>query len=151
MNATQPPIATAVKPAKAAKPTLVLFKNAADVVDLLATVNGRAVKHAYTTYAQIAAIATEAEVKLDSLKLPLSLRTGAEWVQTSGAEVSSSYKNVRQGTRVTLTRRTGGWTLKANPANVYTKGGGKGKLSLTQDQLDAAAERLLAGINVLAA
>ena len=157
MNAVATPIATSVKaskPAKSAKPVkpvMVAGKNAAAVVDLLSFVNGGAVKHAYTTYAQIHALASEAEYELDCLKLPLSLRSGAVWTQTSGKAVSKSYGNLRDGTRVKLTRRSTGWILEATAATVFISGGGKGKLSLTKAQLDAAIERIMARISVLPA
>ena len=116
----------------------------------LHAVNGSAEKHTYTSLNEIEAVAAMAEEKLASLKLPLSLRVGSVWVDTSGSSVANSYNNTRIGTKITMMRKSSGWALTAiDAATLYKEGGGGGKLLLTQTQYDEAAKRLLAGIAIM--
>lgn len=116
----------------------------------MSTVNGKAIKHAYTTCAEVEHVASGAEQKLANLKLPLTLRAGAVWIETSGLPVANSYDNRRTGTKITLMRKSTGWVMvNAERVTLYKEGGGAGKLVLTRHQYDEAAKRLLAGIEVL--
>lgn len=97
--------ALTIKPAIAAKPIIIDIKNKPAIVAMLAETNGRATKHAFTTLTEIAQVAARGDAKLDTLKLPHSLCTGAVWIETSSEEVANSYCSTRQGTEVKLVRR----------------------------------------------
>lgn len=108
----------------------------------LHAVNGKSRTHTYTELTEIVRLAERAEDALAKVGLPLKLRTGAAWTETSGDEVANAYKNNRAGTAVRLERRSTGWVLaSAAKVTLYKEGGGMGRLSLTQTQADEATRR----------
>lgn len=105
----------------------------------LLAVNGRSKAHAYTSYDEIAALAAAAEKTLDELLLKRDF-PGAVWRETSGSAVANCYRGVRNGTTITIERRSSAWYLvDAHQAPLFKRGGGKGRLTLTVEQ-DVAAK-----------
>jgi hypothetical protein len=108
----------------------------------LATTNGKAHKHAFTTYQQIADLAEYGEQRLTRMGLPKSARHGAVVIGTSGDQVPLAYKHPRQGTRVRLVRRSSGWYLVASEkVLLWPKDHFKCDLHLTVDQDVEAVRR----------
>jgi hypothetical protein len=88
----------------------------------LAEVNGTADKHAFTTYQQIADLADLGDQRLTQMGLPTRAYPGATVICTSGEQVANSYRRPRNGTRVRLGRRSGGWYLVAAERVRYGRG-----------------------------
>jgi len=125
-------------------------KNAAAIESALKAVNGKSEAHAFTTFNEILFMSEEAEDAIDRLKLPKANRAGAAWRETSGTSVPNSYKGKRNGTRVTIERRSGGWYLtEITQVELYQQGGGAGRLRVTQAQADDAVARFKAGFSVM--
>lgn len=111
-------------------------------------VNGRSTSHAYTKYDEIAAIATEAEKTLGELLYKKDY-AGAVWRETSGSAVPNSYRGIRNGTAVTLERRSSDWYLvNVQQVPLFNHGGGRGRLTLTAAQDAAAIAKLKARYSV---
>jgi hypothetical protein len=125
------------------KPIKITEKNSAAIVAILASVNGKAELHAWTTFDDIDYLARVAEVRLLDLVGSQKAAAGAEFRATSGAKVANSYKYSRSGTAVTLERRSTGWFLVyAAEQTLYPNTGGERKLTLTAAQ-DAKAIEVL--------
>jgi len=108
----------------------------------LREVNGRSEAHAYTSYAEVAALAESAEKEMEELLYRKDWK-GARWEETSGAKVANSYKGTRNGTKVTLDRGSKDWFLVAAvQVSVFNSGGGSGHLYLTPKQDEATKKRL---------
>jgi hypothetical protein len=112
--------------------------NAKAIEAALAAVNGRATQHVFKRMSEIEWLAASAERKLDALKVPKFMRAGAEWVETSGAEVSSAYakkNSTRKATTVQIARKSSAWYVtRILAGEVYKEGGGPGRLILTKEQ-----------------
>ena len=119
-------------------------KNAAAIEAALASVNGRANAHAYTTCGEIKAIAIKTEARVVEWVGAKKRTVGARVVSCSGTAVPSSYSGFRRAaTSVTLECRTTGWFLTAVVrVDVTQAGGGADRLFLTRDQADCATARL---------
>lgn len=108
----------------------------------LAKINGTALQHTFNRYAEVAAVADQAEAMLDGLSLKKSSRRGAAIKAVSGASVPLSYSWARQGTRIVLERRATAWYLiDLAPAKLYQRGG-RQELRLTLDQDAEAVTKL---------
>ena len=118
-------------------------KNSAKIEEALKDVNKKSTQHTYTSYEEIAKIAEAAEKKVLSLLLKKDA-AGAMYKETSGAKVALSYKQSRNATEVTMVRKTSGWYLTSiRSTSVGVSGGGRGVLTLTQAQADAAVKNLM--------
>lgn len=117
--------------------------NAAAIETALATVNGKATAHAYTTAQEIIDLAERAESQLEGLGIIKSARSGAVLISGSGSAVPNSYKYSRTGTRIELQRKSSDWYLIGATQLTIFKSGGKTNLILTkaQDELAIAALR----------
>ena len=116
----------------------IIEKNAEAIESALHEVNGGKHTHTYTTYSEIADIATRAEMKLSNFIKGSKNRAGAAVVSTSGDAVSNSYGHSRTATVVTLERRGAGWYMVDALARGISQDGGGESLALTQEQ-DAEA------------
>lgn len=124
------------------KPLKIIEKNAAAIEAALLAVNGRAHDHAYTTFAEVAACAAAVELRLGILDLPVAMRAGARFTETSGASVPNAYKYPRTATSIRCERRTSGWYLvSASSVTIYQRGGGPAHLSITAAQAAEVARR----------
>lgn len=120
----------------------ILQKNAKDIEDALREVNGKAHKHAYTTYREIEKCMLTAQAELNLLLYPKD-HIGARWVKTSGNHVARASRNMQEATTITLERRSTGWFLvELCAVQIGVSGGGYGQIYLTPDQERAAYERL---------
>ncbi len=118
-------------------------KNAAAIVAILASVNGKALSHTFNTFGDIDYLARVAEVRVTDLVGSQKAAVGAEFRATSGSKVANAYKYSRSGTAVTLERRSTGWFLvHAAEQTLYPNTGGDRRLILTQAQ-DAKAVEVL--------
>lgn len=116
--------------------------NAHAIEAALEKINGTALQHTFNRYAEVAAVANQAEAMLDDLSLKKSSRRGAAIEAVSGASVPLSYSWARQGTRVVLERRANAWYLiDLARAKLYQRGG-RQELRLTQDQDAEAVTKL---------
>jgi hypothetical protein len=118
--------------------------NAKAIEAVLATVNGRATAHTFTTFGDIRCLAATAESKLNALSIPKAMRKGATWSETSGAAVTNAYakkSSTRAANWVRLERRSADWFLtNVGKTEIYKEGGGPGRLTLTKDQAAKAVE-----------
>ena len=131
------------------KPIRICEENRAAIEALLKEVNGKATTHTYTEYGEILYLADRAENAVASLLLKKDF-VGAQWFEISGAHVANAYKYARQGTAVTLVRKSGGWHLiEARAAKLFVSGGGKGRLYLTEAQSEAAQKELAKRFTVM--
>tara|TARA_R110000751_G_scaffold305537_1_gene422114 strand:+ start:171 stop:566 length:396 start_codon:yes stop_codon:yes gene_type:complete len=100
-------------------------KNSRKIQAALAQVNGRARGHTFTTFEEIAELATQAEMRRTRLRLSRDHAKGIRLLCTSGDEVARSYKWARRATCVELTLCTTGWCLTDIASDdVYAEGGG---------------------------
>jgi len=131
------------------KATRIADKNRAAIFHILATVNGRATSHTFTTYHEIEQIAAAAEKQVVDLVGSQKAAVGARLQATSGGKVANAYKYARSGTSVTIERRSTGWFLiDASEATLYADGGGARRLTLTAEQDKRAVELFRAGYSV---
>ena len=127
------------------KPIKIIPKNAEAIEAALREVNGKAVAHAYTSYAEVAGLVSAAEKELAAVLYKKDW-PGARWTETSGGKTANSYKYMRDATHVTIERRSSAWyVIEARHASIGTNGGGAGRLYLTPEQ-DEAAKARLAGL-----
>ena len=87
------------------------------IEDALKVVNGRAERHAYTTYAEIAAVARDAEIVLDNLNVLKADRPGTRVTMVSGQKLPNCYKYAPVRTVISLNRRAAGWYLSGVAAS----------------------------------
>jgi hypothetical protein len=85
--------------------------NAAAIESALHAVNGRAITHAYTTFAEIERLAEFAERRLDTLGMKKGTRAGACVAANSAANMPNAYKYPRIVTGVALVRKSEAWFL----------------------------------------
>ena len=104
------------------------------VKDALAAVNRKATAHAFCDLYEINGIVQAAEKQLDDLGLSKAERPGAIMQAASGFAVPNAYKYKRNGTQVTLERKSSGWMLTNIQSVEIYKEGGKQNLVLTPDQ-----------------
>lgn len=134
------------------KATRITEQNAATIIAILATVNGKATAHTFTTYTEIERIAAQAEKQLLDLVGSQKAAVGAVFKASSGEKVPNAYKYTRDGTAVTLERRSTGWFLvAASSVTLYASGGSAGRLTLTAAQDARAVELFRAGYTTLPA
>lgn len=112
--------------------------NAEKIETALAAANGGATAHTYTQYADLARLAANAEVKLDGLGIPKSMRAGAGVFAVWGERVPTAYKYSCNATSARLVRRASGWYLDSASATTLQKEGGKVDLLLTGTQDERA-------------
>ena len=124
------------------KPIKINANNATAIEAALSAINGRATAHAYTSAAEIIAIASNMEKRLETLGISKKDRPGARAHSVSGGRVANAYKYSRQGTSVTIARQGADWYLTHIAAWTVYKEGGSTTLELTPAQ-DAAAVREL--------
>lgn len=126
-------------------------ENAAAIEAALREANGKATAHTYTGYGQIAELAERAEENLLGLVAKKDA-VGAKLYATSGEKVASSYRSQRNGTTVTLERRSTGWHLmEAKAVALFQEGGKPGQLFLTEQQSDLAVERFKKRLGIIKA
>lgn len=120
------------------KPIKIHPDNASAIEAALKEVNGRAYDHAYTEFSEVQRLADEAENYLSSIGLPIGMRSGAEWHETSGSAVSNAYARkafTRRATAVTLSRKSSSWYLvSVKGVDIRKDGGGSGVMTLTPAQ-----------------
>ena len=122
--------------------------NAQAIESALHDVNGRSTSHAYTKYAEIAAVADDAEKTLGELLFKKDF-SGAVWRETSGSVVANCYRGTRNGTAIAIERRSAAWFLvEIGQVPLFTNGGGRGHLTLTLLQDAAATAKLRARYSV---
>jgi len=119
-------------------------KNSEVIEAALASVNGRASAHAYTTYGEIEGIAEKTEARIVEFVGAKKRVVGARVVSCSSTAVPASYSGFRRAaTGVTLECRATGWFLTdIIRVDVTQAGGGADRLFLTRDQADCATARL---------
>jgi hypothetical protein len=131
------------------KATRITEQNRAAIVAILASVNGKATAHTWTTFGDIEYLALVAEKQLLDLVGSQKAAVGARFNATSGGKVANAYKYARSGTSVTIERRSTGWFLiEASEATLYADGGGARRLTLTAEQDKRAVELFRAGYSV---
>jgi hypothetical protein len=133
------------------KATRITDKNRAAIFHILATVNGRATSHTFTTYHEIEQIAAAAETRVLDLVGSQKAAIGALFEATSGDKVANAYKYARIGTRVKLERRATGWFLVDATEWMLWANGGDRRLTLTAAQDARAVELFRAGYTTLPA
>jgi hypothetical protein len=134
------------------KATRITEQNKDAIVAILAAVNGKSTAHTFTTYNEIEQIAAQAEKQVIDLVGSQKAAVGAVFKVTSGEKVPNAYKYSRDGTQVTIERRSTGWFLvDARHAALYASGGGAGRLTLTAEQDARAVELFRAGYTTLPA
>ena len=104
----------------------------------LANANGKSTAHTFVNFAQIESLVVDAESRLVNLLGAKKHFPGAVFDAISGFAVGNSYKYSRDATRVTLTRKAGGWYLVDAVSTIIYKDGGKKCLRLTEDQIGRA-------------
>lgn len=124
------------------KPIKINADNAVAIERALAEINGRSTAHAYTSIAEIIAIASTAEKRLETLGISKKDRPGVCVCSISGGRVANTYKYPRQATRVTIERKCAAWYLINVAACTVYKEGGSTTLMLTPTH-DAAAVHAL--------
>ena len=128
------------------KPIKIIENNQDAIEKALAEANGRASRHAFTTYDEIKALATAAERRLKAMGLPACRHAGARYVETSGDAVTKSYARKgysRAATIVCIVRRPSGWFMEwADRTRVWQEGGGPASLVLTSEQSGEAVGNL---------
>lgn len=125
-------------------------ENAAAIQAILKQANGNAAEHAFTTFAEINAIARRAESQLEDFGLPLRNRIGAQWIETSGGAVGRRYRYARRATKVHLLRRPTGWYLvEVMQAKIYESPGKTEKIKVTRAQEAEIVKRVRAQFEVL--
>ena len=87
------------------------------IEDALQAVNGRAERHAFTTYSEIAAVALDAERVLDNLGVLKTDRPGTTATMVSGSKLPNSYKYNPTRTVLSIARRTAGWYVTGMTAS----------------------------------
>lgn len=134
---------TTFKPIKIERDNTGVAKNTDLIAAYLAGVNGKATAHTFTSWAEIATVAEDAEKRLERLGIPKNERAGARFDAQSGEKLPNAYKYTARGTVVTLTRRSGGWYLThARSYDLYTGHNPTATLWLTPEQ-DAKAIEVL--------
>ena len=108
--------------------------NSKKIEAALREINLKSTAHTYTSFDQIEALIVDAESRLTNLIGAKKNFVGAVFDATSGSAVPNSYKYSREATRVTLTRKAGGWYLTAVVSTKIYKDGGKKTLRLTAAQ-----------------
>ena len=81
------------------------------IEDALKVVNGRAERHAFTNYAEVATVAREAEIVLDTLGVLKADRPGTTATMVSGSKLPNCYKYNPIRTVLWITRRAAGWYI----------------------------------------
>lgn len=120
-------------------------KNASAIEAALKAVNGRATAHAYTDYAEIAALADESEKEVLALVGSRKAAVGAVVESTSGGKVPNAYAKIarnRVGTTVKIERFATGWFLTGVKSATIYQSGGSDRLTLTEAQDAEAVKRL---------
>ena len=79
------------------------------IEDALHVVNGRAERHTFTTYEEVATVARDAEIVLDKLGVLKKDRPGTTATMVSGSKLPNCYKYNPIRTVLSITRRTAGW------------------------------------------
>jgi hypothetical protein len=132
------------------KPIKIVPENKAFIEAALKAVNSRAYQHTYSHYSDIERLALDAERELETTSLPKAQWVGAEYSKQSGGYLAKAYGNKAASTDVTIERRSSGWYLtKVFYADLWPKMSNKGRLALTQEQLDEAVKRLRNRFNVV--
>lgn len=121
--------------------------NASHIEAALATVNGKAARHCYTTFSEIEQVVVRAQNMLSKL-LPHSAWVGAIYTSTSGGSVSKAYGYVRAGTTVTVYRGSSDWFIIGIGSTQLSATGGRSSLLLTQKQDALAVDRFRSAYNV---
>lgn len=112
----------------------IVESNAAAIEAVLDEVNGRATAHTYTHFSDILELATNAEAKLERLKIKVKSRVGAILTSESGDSVPNCYKGSRKTTFVRIDRRSTGWFLSSVQSSSSYQEAGSTRLHLTQAQ-----------------
>ncbi|MBN8489948.1 MAG: hypothetical protein J0M00_00760 [Burkholderiales bacterium] len=119
----------------------IVAESASTIEAALAAANGKATRHTFSTYNEIADLARYGETRLERMRLPQAERPGAKVDATSGDAMPKAYKYTRNGTRVQLLRRGAGWYLQAaEVCTLWPQDRGGARLTLTAEQ-DAEALR----------
>ena len=108
--------------------------NSKKIEAALREINLKSTAHTYVRYDDIEALVVDAESRLTNLLGAKKHFLGAIFDAASGFAVGNSYKYSRDATRVTLTRKAGGWYLVDVVSTVIYKDAGKKSLKLTCDQ-----------------
>ncbi|MEI6793897.1 MAG: hypothetical protein WCL05_01510 [Verrucomicrobiota bacterium] len=125
----------------------ITIENKAAIEAALKAVNGRAESHAYTTWGELAGLATDAETRLAALLAKKDWQ-GARLTATSGDKVPSAYKYSRSATHVEIERGASAWFLTyVSAGRIYASGGGA-HLTLTAAQDAEAVTRLRARYHI---
>jgi len=112
----------------------ITLANAQKIEEALRKINLRSTAHTYVNFAQIEALVEDVETRLVNLLGAKKHFPSAIFDATSGAAVANAYKYSREATRVTLTRKAGGWYLVDVVSTVIYKDAGKKSLKLTESQ-----------------
>ena len=127
------------------KPIKITEANSVAIVMALDAVNGKAWNHTFSTYKEIANLASDAETRVVGLVGSQKAAVGAVLKAVSGQKVANSYKYTRTGTRVYIERRSTGWFLIDIVSEIlYANQGGARVLTLTPAQDEKAIEVLRA-------
>ena len=125
-------------------------ENSLAIVAALKAVNGRADRHAFTTFNEVADLVTQANSSLAKTLLPKSEHKGARVKAVSGVAVSNAYAKkgfFRAATSVILERRSTGWFITAIVPATVNKSGGWQRLVLTPAQKELAMARFQATLH----
>jgi hypothetical protein len=125
-------------------------ENTAAIVEALKAANGRADRHAFTTFAEVEGLVITAESRLAKTLLPKAAHKGARLIAISGDAVPNAYAKkatTRAATRMELERRSTAWFVTAITADTVYQSGGGLRLVLTQTQKDEAVTRFSATLH----
>lgn len=123
------------------KPIKLNAENVNAISAALAAVNGRAHQHTFCA-ADVINLANQGEVKVISLVGSKKGAVGARICALSGKQVSSSYNNTRQATRIMIERKSAGWFLIDCESESIHRDGGYLSLFLTEKQHELAVNVL---------
>lgn len=129
----------------------ITVENKAAIESALASVNGRADAHTYTSYDDIDGIVKRAEQKSHALLGSRKSMIGAVVIATSGVAVTNAYAKKafkRVATRIVIEYRSTGWFLKdVVKCDIYQEGGDE-RMFLSEEQRYVAVKKFTSQFNV---
>lgn len=127
------------------KPIKIIPENKLIIEQALATANGKAREHTYTSYEEIASLAQSEETSCQKFGLTLKDRVGVKITCQSGAVLPNAYKFKARTTTVRIERRGSGWWLiEVWGSGLQPKVKPVHTMQVSPEQVAAATKRLLA-------
>lgn len=124
--------------------------NAEKIEAELKRVNGRSTAHCYTTYEDIAYLASKAERMLTEFLPAKKYFKGAFFSSESGAVMPNCYKGTRNTTNIKMVRGSKEWFLTSvTKSSLWPNQYGRERLVLTPDQDALAINKLKSQYDVV--